>query len=60
MQFKVMAFKLIEVAQNRWIRLAKSEIHMAEIIKGIPFRNGIAQKESVDYNATDKDVGCAA
>lgn len=57
---EVMTFKLIESAQKRWNRLAKAEIHMAEIIEGVPFKNGVAQRTAKMDNDHVEDAKCAA
>ena len=36
-----MTFKLIESASNRWQKLRKPH-HMAEVIRGVNFKNGVA------------------
>lgn len=41
---EAMTFKLIIAAQSKWIRLRGSN-HMAEIIRGINFKDGIKQKQ---------------
>ena len=57
---EVMTFKLIASAQKRWKRLAKGELHMAEIIRGVPFKNGVAQKTPKMDNDHVEDARCAA
>jgi hypothetical protein len=39
----MMAFKLCQCAERRWIRLHRPE-RLAEVIKGVKFVNGIEEK----------------
>ena len=57
---EIMAFKLIEAAQKRWIRLYGSQ-HMAETIRGVNFKNGIAEQDEIrQTKALNQKQGCAA
>jgi transposase-like protein len=42
-----MAFKLVETAQKRWQRL-RGYKHLADVIRGVKFTNGIKQEENSD------------
>lgn len=44
---EAMTFKLIESAEKRWLKLRKPH-HMAEIIRGVNFKNGIATVKGDD------------
>ena len=55
---EVMAYKLICSASSKWIRLKGSK-HMAEIISGINFKDGIRSKRQAQTEHTG-EITCAA
>ena len=56
---EVMAFKLIESAQKRWVRLHNPH-YVADIIRGVKFRDGVAlQSPEQDNHSIQKEQICA-
>jgi len=55
---EMMTYKLIRSAEKKWIRLRGSK-HMAEVIEGIDFKNGVRTTPAEQNNHTGETT-CAA
>jgi hypothetical protein len=48
-------YKLIKAAEKRWYRLPKPH-HLAEVLKGVQFKDGLSVDNPIDIEApTQKD-----
>jgi transposase-like protein len=48
-----LVFKLVQSAQKRWLRIRGFK-HLAEVIDGVPFKDGIRVEETSDLETAQK------